>query len=130
MKKDNPGMKFLIREDDKFVAAPEEVNGIHMLSKLLLDLFTVLYGFNSDDEGKFNLVQSVVDNGINNEYTHETALKPLAAAVLAGFDIRKNNVTTMLNSRDRKHIEYGIRKELEAILVTKGLIIKEEKSDG
>lgn len=116
MNKPNPGLKFFYEEQGVFVQAPKDITGIHLLSKFLLNKFVIDRGYKASNTGKLAFLESVINSEVNKEFTKEDAIAPLSVAILASFDIRKKTEDFTLNSRDKKHVEYGIKKELENII--------------
>lgn len=114
----NPGLKFfLLQKDQKAECLPPEITGMHLLSKFLLNKFVRESGFETTPEGKFEFLQGILDSEINRSFSAEDAVYPLASAIRSVYDIRKNTAERALNTRDSNHVEYGIRKELETLLI-------------
>lgn len=127
MKKQHPGLKFFIKKGDEFMQVPRDITGIHMLSKYLLNRFVSSHACPTTDDGKFAFLQAVLNQEVNKHFTPEAAIVPLSLVITESFDIRKKSMDHPMNARDEKHVAYGIKKELETILINRGII---QKKDG
>lgn len=114
-RKNNPGHVFFLKQDESIETLPARINGIHLLATFLLARFVKSHGFETTREGKFDFIQWLLTDDINNRLSPEEFVNALAAAVFSVFDVRKNSKDSTLNSRDSKHVEYNIKKELESV---------------
>lgn len=114
-KKENPGHRFFIQHPGKNIEIiPYEITGIHLLARYLLARFLREKRITPSEEGKAAFVTEVLNQECNKNLSFEYSMVALSKFICSSFDVRKNKVKNVLNSRDTNHVEYGIRKELEA----------------
>lgn len=112
----NPGMKFFLAEENvATIELPEEINGIHSLSRFLLNKFLGDRGYSTTPEGKRSFITEVLSNKSNKQFSPEEAFERLSLAIVSVFDIKKTTEDHPINTRERRHVEYGIQKELESL---------------
>jgi hypothetical protein len=114
-KKTNPGLKFFLMDEDGDLIEelPDEVHGLHLLANHVLNLFVQNHGFEPTRLGKYQFAQQVLSADVNKCYTQEDALFRLSRGIALSFDVRSKHMDHRLNSKDRRHLEYGIMKDLE-----------------
>lgn len=113
--KTNPGLQFYLNVQGKIENIPVSVTGIHLLSKYLLNRFLIERAFETTTQGKFKFLKEVFLSEINKKMCYEEALPALALAISSQFDVRKSTAENTLKGRDSKHVEYGIKKELQTV---------------
>jgi hypothetical protein len=113
--KTNPALQFYLNVQGEIEKIPEDVTGIHLLSKYLLNRFLVERSFETTTQGKFQFLKEILSADINKRIPYEEAVPALAFAISSQFDIRKSTAENTLKVRDSKHVQYGIKKELEAV---------------
>ena len=111
----DPDHRFYLNVQGKIERVPETVTGIHLLSKYLLNRFLIERSFETTTQGKVEFLKKILSADINKKIPHEEAVPALAFAISSQFDIRKNTSDNILKVRDSKHLEYGIKKELQNV---------------
>jgi hypothetical protein len=115
LKNKGTALKFFLKEEGKIKPIPKEVDNIHKLSEFLLNKFVEKREFDMTSEGKYRFIKEILEDDINKDMPLEDSITALAGAIMSTYSLRTDVFHTVLKSRDFKHVEYGIRKEMEHI---------------
>ena len=108
--------EFFILENREFIKLPGYITGLHGLAKYLLNRYLDEQGYGIEDHDKAIFIMNTVDSSQNEGYSYTDALPLIASAIYSEYNIKKKKGVLCTSNRDRKHIEYTIRKELESVL--------------